>query len=230
MQGDKDLGDGLRQALVHRKSLAAPVAGRAEPLELIDDRAAGLVLPLPYAFEKLLAPHLAPARLLIFHQLAFDDHLRRDAGMVGARLPQHVLAVHAVVAAQDVLQGIVERVAHVQIAGDIWRRDDNAERFRPGTLGTPGAKRPGGFPLLGNAGFHSSGFETLFHESDRPYRPRRARVARVRVNFSEARNARESAKTSNSRLKAAGPANVNQPERGWPHSSPIRQLSSVVAG
>ena len=49
-----------------------------------------LRLPLPDALEELLAPHLAAAGLLALHQLPLDHHLRGDAGMVGARLPQHV--------------------------------------------------------------------------------------------------------------------------------------------
>ena len=71
-------------------------------------------------------PMLAAAGLLALHQLALDHHLGRDAGMVGAGLPQHVLAAHALEAAQDVLQRVVERVAHVQRAGDVRRRDDDA--------------------------------------------------------------------------------------------------------
>ena len=33
-------------------------------------------------------------------ELALDHHLRGDAGMIGARLPQHVLAAHALEAAR----------------------------------------------------------------------------------------------------------------------------------
>src|SRR5581483_11766206 len=43
-----------------------------------------------------------------------DHRLRRDPGMVGARLPQHVAPAHALETAENVLQGIVERVAHMQ--------------------------------------------------------------------------------------------------------------------
>ena len=46
--------------------------------------------------------------------------------MVGARLPQHVLAAHALETAENVLQRIVERVAHMQRAGDVGRRNDDA--------------------------------------------------------------------------------------------------------
>ncbi len=72
------------------------------------------LLPRPHALEERLAAHLAAAGLLALHQLPLDHHLRGDAGMVGARLPQHVLAAHALETAQDVLQRVVERMAHMQ--------------------------------------------------------------------------------------------------------------------
>ena len=63
---------------------------------------------------KRLAAHGAAAGLLAFHQLPLDHHLRGDAGVVGARLPQHVAPAHALEARQDVLQRVVERMAHMQ--------------------------------------------------------------------------------------------------------------------
>jgi hypothetical protein len=44
-------------------------------------------------------------------------------GVVHTGLPEHVLAQHALVADQDVLQRVVERVPHMQRAGDVRRRD-----------------------------------------------------------------------------------------------------------
>ena len=63
-------------------------------LQLIDDDAAAFGLPLPDPLEEFGAAHVAPARLLPLHQLPLDHHLGRDAGVVGARLPQHVAAAH----------------------------------------------------------------------------------------------------------------------------------------
>ena len=142
----KNFKNGARQTLVHREALARPVAGGAEPLELVDDGAAQLRLPLPDALQELLASHLAAAGLLAFHQLALDHHLGRDAGMVGARLPEHVPAVHALEPAQDVLQRVVERMAHMQRAGDVRRRDHDRVRLRAGALGPAGAEGARLFP------------------------------------------------------------------------------------
>ena len=104
VQFDEHLDDGARQALVHGEAFARPVAGGAEPLQLIDDDAAALGLPLPDPFEEFGAAHLAAARLLPLHQLPLDHHLGRDAGVIGARLPQHVAAAHPLEAAENVLQ------------------------------------------------------------------------------------------------------------------------------
>ena len=60
-------------------------------------------------------------------ELAFDDDLRGDAGVVGARLPQRVVAAHAVVARQRIHDRLVETVAHVQGAGDVRRRQQDTE-------------------------------------------------------------------------------------------------------
>ena len=108
--------------------------------------AAGLVLPLPDALDELVAAQGAAVGLLPLHQLALDHHLRGDAGMVGAGLPQHVAAAHALEADEHVLQRVVEGVAHMQRAGDVRRRDDDGEGPRPcgRAAGGEGAGSPRG--------------------------------------------------------------------------------------
>ena len=157
------LEHGLRQALVHGEALARPVAGGAKPLQLVDDGPAGFGLPLPDALEKRLAAHVAATRLLAFRELALDDHLRGDARVVGARLPEHVLAAHAFEPAKDILQGIVERVAHVQVAGDVRRRNDDAIGRRARALGPSGAEGARLFPSLRDAALDGGGIECLVH-------------------------------------------------------------------
>ena len=148
---DEHLEDGLGQALVHGEALARPVARRAQPLQLAEDGAAALGLPGPHLLDELLAPELVPVRLLPLHQLALDHHLRGDAGMVRARLPEHVLAAHALEAAEHVLQRVVERVPPVQRARDVRRRDDDAIGLRFGPLGTAGLEGLRLHPVLVDA-------------------------------------------------------------------------------
>ena len=66
---------------------------------------------LPDAFCGKLANHLS---------------LGRDSGVVGAGHPQSILALHARTAHENILNGIVEHVAHVQHAGHVWRRYYNS--------------------------------------------------------------------------------------------------------
>ncbi len=83
-------------------------------------------------------------------QLLFNDVLGGDAGMVGARHPQHFAAAHPLPAGENILQGVVERMAHMQDAGDIRRRNDN--RVRRIAIFLVGMKQaalfPGGIPFL----------------------------------------------------------------------------------
>ena len=48
-----------------------------------------------------------------FLERLLDRVLRGDAGVVGAGQPENFLAVHARLAGEDVLDGVVEDVAHV---------------------------------------------------------------------------------------------------------------------
>ncbi len=155
---DEDLQDRARKPLVHREAFARPIGRGAEAAQLLADGAAGFVLPLPHRFEEFLAPH-RDAALLALGKLAFDDELGGDAGMVGARLPQHVLAAHALETGERVLDRIVQCVADMQAAGDVGRRDDDAERLGPRTA--PRAERPGLHPLRIDAALDLFGREGL---------------------------------------------------------------------
>ena len=95
------------------------------------DRRARFLLPRPDALDELLAAEVV-ARRAFGLQLVLDDDLRRDAGVVGAELPQRVVAAHPVIADQHVHQRLLERVPHVQRAGDVGRRQLDAERRRAG--------------------------------------------------------------------------------------------------
>ena len=59
----------------------------AEPLHLLLDGAAVVLLPIPDALDECLAAHVA-AVLALVGELALHHHLRGDAGVVGAGQPQ----------------------------------------------------------------------------------------------------------------------------------------------
>ena len=73
------------------------------------------------------------ARRSIRGELTLDDVLGSNARVIGTRNPGRDLTEHAVVAAEDVLDRVVERMAHVQRPSDVGRRDDHREGL-PGTL------------------------------------------------------------------------------------------------
>ncbi len=160
VEGDENLDHRPGQALVHGEALARPVAGSAEPLQLVEDHTAGFGLPLPDLIDELLTAEIA-AMDLLFHKLALDHHLGGDAGMVHARLPKHVLAAHALEADHDVLQRVVERVAHVQRAGNVGRRDDDGKGLGAVCGTGAGAERVGILPQFGDLRLDGLGVVSL---------------------------------------------------------------------
>ena len=49
--------------------------------------------------------------------------------MVCSRNPQRVVSLHPLITDQDILQRIVKRVAHMQLAGNIRRRHHRSKRL-----------------------------------------------------------------------------------------------------
>ncbi len=127
VQSDEHARDGAHVALVEGEALALVVARAAQALELADDVAAVLLAPGPHAPGELLAAQVLLGEALRAQEL-LDHVLRGDAGVVGAHQPAGVLAQHAVVPREHVLDGAVEGVPHVQVAGDVGRRDDDGVR------------------------------------------------------------------------------------------------------
>jgi len=78
-----------------------------------------------------------------------------------ARLPERVKPLHPVPAHQNILQRVVKRMAHVQRAGDIRRRDHHREMLIPLCV-CAGLERAFGLPIGVDAAFGLSGVEGLF--------------------------------------------------------------------
>ena len=130
VEAHEGVPDRPREIRVHREAQAAPVERAAEPPQLREDRVAGLPAPRPHALDELF-PAEVPAPDPLLRELALDDHLGRDAGVVGARKPQDPAAAHALPARQDVLDRAAVGVADVEAPGDVRRRDDHDEARRP---------------------------------------------------------------------------------------------------
>ena len=118
---------GAGQALVHREPLAGPVHAVADTAHLTENLAAGFGLPLPDALDEGLPAQVVAAQALL-GELALHHVLGGDPGVVHARHPQGVEALHTAPPDLRVDQRVVKRVADVQGTGDVRRWDDDAER------------------------------------------------------------------------------------------------------
>ena len=152
---DEDGAHRPGQALVHGEPFPRPVAGGSQALELIDDGAAGLFPPLPDGVDEFFAAQLMAVDAFGV-QLAFHHVLGGDAGVVRTRHPEDIIAFQPPVAAQDVLHGVVEGVAHMQNPGDIGRGDDNGKRTP--LIDVDGPEEPLLFPVSIPFSFHGMGF------------------------------------------------------------------------
>ena len=119
----EDAEHALAALVVHREGCAVPVARSTEAAQLLEDDAAVLVGPFPSVAEKFFARQLLLLDALLCQAV---DHLGfgGDGGMVCARHPAGVLALHAGTANEDVLNRIIEHVAHVEHTRHVGRRDD----------------------------------------------------------------------------------------------------------
>ena len=75
----------------------------------------------PHPLDERLAADVEPGEPLLREQ-ALDHVLRRDAGVVGARKPEHPPSPHPLEPDQHVLHGVVETVTHVERGRDVGRR------------------------------------------------------------------------------------------------------------
>ena len=121
------LGHGLVAALVHGEALTVPVAGRSQLLQLLHNAVTILFAPLPALLKKALAAKICLGDALLL-QLIDDLYLSRDGGMVGPGLPQCIIALHSLKADDDVLHRLIQRMSHVELTGNVRRRDHNRKR------------------------------------------------------------------------------------------------------
>jgi hypothetical protein len=161
VEADEGFADGARHAVVHGEVFARPIDGGAEALHLLQDDAAVVLLPIPNAGDEGFAAHVATV-LALAGELALHHELGGNSGVVGARQPERRQPAHALPADDDVDLGVLQHVAHVEVTGDIGRRQGDGE----GLLSGAGSR---GFymeqlladPVLGPARFDGTRFVRL---------------------------------------------------------------------
>ena len=174
----KDLDDGVVEIAIlirggragrtgHRKGVARPVTGVAKAFHLVDDGAAFFGLPFPDLGQEFVARHVAAFAALFGHQFLFDLQLGRDTGVVLTGLPQGVEPAHPVPTHQDVHDRVVERVTHVQRAGDVRRGQHDRKRLIARRV-CAGLECAGLFPCRVQACFGLGGVKGFFHRHSHP--------------------------------------------------------------
>ena len=120
---------GAGAAFVKREARACPIARTAKFAKLAEDALLVLVFPLPDPLDEFVAAQVVAGLLFLLKDEALNDRLCGDASVVGAGHPLGIVALHAPPADQHVLQRVIQRVPHVQRAGDVRRRDDDRIRL-----------------------------------------------------------------------------------------------------
>ena len=87
-----------------------------------------LMLPLPAFLHKSLTAQIIFTDTL-FGQRFFNLSLGSDTSMISTRQPQGTASLHPAPPSQHILQSVIKCVSHMQLAGNIRRRHDDAERL-----------------------------------------------------------------------------------------------------
>ena len=125
---DEDVAHRSREPVIEREALPFPVTAGAHATQLIQDFAAVAFLVGPDALEERFAANLL-ARAPLLRQQLLDLQLGRDSSVIRTRHPERGLALHACMANHQIFKADEERVADVQRARYVGRRDADDEGF-----------------------------------------------------------------------------------------------------
>ena len=110
--------------LIHRESSSIPIAGCTQTAQLLEDDASVFVCPSPSMLQELLTSEVALLDAL-FCQTIHHLCLRSNGSVVCARHPTSILAVDTSLTNENVLNGVVEHVAHVKHTRHVWWGNHN---------------------------------------------------------------------------------------------------------
>ena len=130
VEADEDLTDRGAEARVQGEAGPLPITAAPDGAELIQDGAGGLVHEVPRALDEGL-PAQVVAGLVFVGKSPLHHVLGGDAGVIGARNPEGRHPLHATPADEDVLDGVVQAVPHVEDGGAVGGWDDDHVRIGP---------------------------------------------------------------------------------------------------
>src|SRR5207245_35580 len=116
IQADEDFTDGAGEAFIEREAFARPVARRTAAPDMLQNDSAVLLRPAPDSLDEFLAAEVMTA-FAFFSQFPLDDVLRRNSRMIHAGKPERVESLHPLAARNNVVDGVIQHVAHVQRTG-----------------------------------------------------------------------------------------------------------------
>ena len=80
-----------------------------------------------HALKELVASEVVAGKPLLLAQNLLDLDLGRDARMVNTGKPHRGVALHTLIARQNILERCVQRVTHMELAGDVRGRHNDGE-------------------------------------------------------------------------------------------------------
>ena len=114
--------------LIHSKGGAVPVTGCTQFAELLQDNASVLFCPVPGMFQELITGQVCLLDAL-GSEFVYNFCFGSDGSVVSSRHPTGILAFHTGTTNQNILNGIIKHVSHVQHTGDVRGRNDDGVRF-----------------------------------------------------------------------------------------------------
>ena len=129
VQLTEGLAHGLGSCLIHGECASVPIAGRTEHLLLLDYAVTVFVFPIPNTLKELLTAEVVAGKSLLLAQLLLDLYLCRNARVVGAGEPKGCIALHSLIAGEDILQSGVKSMTHVELTCYIGGRHDDGKRL-----------------------------------------------------------------------------------------------------
>ena len=122
IQCNKNITNSFRKSFIISKTLTAPVNRVSKFFLLFNDNVVVLVSNFPGSLSKSLASKVI-AVFALFFKLLFNNILSGNSGMVGSRNPKSIITLHSMITNNNVLQGIIKTVSHMQNTCNVRRRN-----------------------------------------------------------------------------------------------------------
>ena len=118
----------LGTAFIHSKTLSLPVTGRTKFFQLFNNASAVLLSPVPCTFKKFFSSQIVFSKTFFSHCLN-NFCFCCNGSMVSSGNPQCTITRHSFPTNKNILQGIVQRMPHMELACDIRGRNNDSIRF-----------------------------------------------------------------------------------------------------